>query len=68
MTLHGRTRQQRYSRQADWAYIQRCAEVAAVVGLPLVGNGDIMGHAEWQEHLAGGAVATCMIGRGALIK
>lgn len=30
LTLHGRTRQQRYSRQADWQYIERCAEVRAV--------------------------------------
>jgi tRNA-dihydrouridine synthase 3 len=27
LTLHGRTRQQRYSRQADWQYIEKCAEV-----------------------------------------
>lgn len=27
LTLHGRTRQQRYSRQADWQYIEKCAEL-----------------------------------------
>lgn len=68
VTLHGRTRQQRYSRQADWDYIQRCGRVAAGAGLPFVGNGDIMSPSEWGAHMAGGAVTTCMIGRGALIK
>lgn len=28
LTLHGRTRQQRYSRQADWQYIEQCADLA----------------------------------------
>lgn len=68
ITLHGRTRQQRYSRQADWDYIERCAGVAAGVGLPLVGNGDIMSYQDWAQHMAGGDVTTCMLGRGALIK
>lgn len=27
LTLHGRTRQQRYSKTADWNYIQQCASL-----------------------------------------
>ncbi len=66
VTLHGRTRQQRYSRQADWDYIAACA--AAAPGLQLVGNGDVFSHTHWAEHLERGGVATCMLARGALIK
>ncbi|GBF87291.1 tRNA-dihydrouridine synthase [Raphidocelis subcapitata] len=68
VTLHGRTRQQRYSREADWEYIERCGAAAAAAGIPLVGNGDILAPPDWDTHMASGAVATCMIGRGALIK
>ena len=67
-TLHGRTRAQRYSRLADWRYIRRCAAVAAPSGLPLVGNGDVFSFKDYERHMRGGTLATCMIGRGALIK
>lgn len=69
-TLHGRTRQQRYSRDADWKYIERCASVAARDGggLPLVGNGDVFGWRDYERHMRSGNLATCMIGRGALVK
>jgi tRNA-dihydrouridine synthase len=74
VTLHGRTRQQRYSRAADWDYIARCAAAAEGVGIPLIGNGDVMSWDDWAAHMGGGGggggagVAACMIGRGALIK
>lgn len=67
-TLHGRTRQQRYSRLADWRYIERCAAAAAPSGLPLVGNGDVFSWRDYERHMSSGRLATCMIGRGALIK
>lgn len=69
VTIHGRTRQQRYSKQADWAYVQQC--VAAAKGdLQVVGNGDVFSYTDWTEHLenSGSKLSTCMIGRGALIK
>ena len=69
-TLHGRTRQQRYSRMADWRYIERCARVASKQGggLPLIGNGDVFGYDDYERHMRSGNLATCMIGRGALVK
>ncbi|KAL6747924.1 hypothetical protein V8C86DRAFT_2894094 [Haematococcus lacustris] len=70
LTLHGRTRQQRYSRLADWDYIQKCAEVAQPSGLQLIGNGDVMSYTDWNAHVGNGQgpLAACMIARGALIK
>ncbi|CAM6111826.1 unnamed protein product [Calypogeia fissa] len=69
VTIHGRTRQQRYSKQADWAYVQQC--VAATKGeLQVIGNGDVFAYTDWTEHLenSGSKLSTCMIARGALIK
>src|SRR5438874_13439445 len=38
ITVHGRTRAQGYSGEADWDTI---AEVAAAVSIPVIGNGDL---------------------------
>lgn len=69
MTVHGRTRQQRYSKQADWDYISQCA-AQAPSSLQVIGNGDIFSYTDWNDHLAasGSRLATCMVARGALIK
>jgi tRNA-dihydrouridine synthase 3 len=64
VTLHGRSRLQRYSREADWNYIRQCAESSPA---PLIGNGDIYGPQQAAEAKAAG-VSTIMIARGALIK
>ncbi|GAX79261.1 hypothetical protein CEUSTIGMA_g6701.t1 [Chlamydomonas eustigma] len=68
LTLHGRTRQQRYSRQADWEYISKCGRESP--DLQLIGNGDVFSYEDWNAHLTASdsALSTCMIGRGALIK
>ncbi|GLI70988.1 hypothetical protein VaNZ11_016095 [Volvox africanus] len=70
VTLHGRTRQQRYSKLADWDYIHRCGESCAAAGLQLIGNGDVFSYLDWNQHMSdtGGHLASLMIGRGALIK
>ncbi|KAG2427489.1 hypothetical protein HXX76_012422 [Chlamydomonas incerta] len=70
VTLHGRTRQQRYSRLADWDYIAQVGSNCAAAGLQLVGNGDVFSYTDWNAHMgeAGGHLAALMIGRGALIK
>lgn len=65
VTLHGRTREQRYSRLADWEYIRKCADTDSV---QVIGNGDVL---SWQDHqraVEECGVATTYIARGALIK
>ncbi|KAM6104841.1 LOW QUALITY PROTEIN: tRNA-dihydrouridine(47) synthase [NAD(P)(+)]-like [Pterocles gutturalis] len=42
VTLHGRSREQRYTRSADWDYIAGCAKIASP--MPLFGNGDILSY------------------------
>jgi tRNA-dihydrouridine synthase 3 len=65
VTLHGRSRQQRYSRLADWEYIKNTANVSSV---PLIGNGDVFNFRDYEKNVEGTGVMTCMIARGALIK
>lgn len=65
LTVHGRSREQRYSRAADWDLIGR---VAAERGIPVVGNGDILTHYEAAERRRRSGVASVMLARGALIK
>ncbi|XP_028767996.1 tRNA-dihydrouridine(47) synthase [NAD(P)(+)]-like isoform X2 [Neltuma alba] len=68
VTIHGRSRQQRYSKLADWDYIYQCARKAPTT-LQVVGNGDIFSYVDWNNHKAEcSELATCMIARGALIK
>jgi tRNA-dihydrouridine synthase 3 len=65
ITIHGRTREQRYSRAADWDAVGR---VAAERSVPVIGNGDILTHYEARERMARTGVRSVMLGRGALIK
>ncbi|KAF9921816.1 tRNA-dihydrouridine(47) synthase [NAD(P)(+)]-like protein [Linnemannia zychae] len=72
-TLHGRSRQQRYTKLADWDYISQCAQTdRGIPGsddyMPIFGNGDILGPADYYSHLNEHKVDGCMIARGALIK
>lgn len=65
LTIHGRTREQRYSRAANW---QTIGEIASQISIPVVGNGDILTHFECRDRLAIAKIKSVMIGRGALIK
>jgi len=64
LTLHGRSRQQRYSKSADWGYISQCA---AACNVPLLGNGDVFCYEDVDAALKGG-VTSVMVARGALVK
>jgi tRNA-dihydrouridine synthase B len=63
LTVHGRTRAQGYSGEADWGVI---AAVAEAVQIPVVGNGDIasaeIALRRWQQT----AVSGLMVGRAAM--
>uniref|UniRef100_A0A3P9P901 tRNA-dihydrouridine(47) synthase [NAD(P)(+)] n=1 Tax=Poecilia reticulata TaxID=8081 RepID=A0A3P9P901_POERE len=65
VTLHGRSREQRYTKSADWDYISACAKLADPV--PLFGNGDILSYEDAVKAKETG-VSGIMIARGALIK
>ncbi|NXX50697.1 DUS3L synthase, partial [Tricholaema leucomelas] len=69
VTLHGRSREQRYTRSADWDYIAECARAASP--MPLFGNGDILSYEDANQAMQMG-VSGIMIARqvieGALIK
>lgn len=67
ITLHGRSREARYTKSADWEYIESCAQAAG--SCPIFGNGDILSYEDYmfRRQLAP-TVQGVMIGRGALIK
>ncbi|XP_065357878.1 tRNA-dihydrouridine(47) synthase [NAD(P)(+)]-like [Calliphora vicina] len=67
VTLHGRSREQRYTKNANWEYIEACA--AKVKHIPVIGNGDILSYEDYMEkRKIAPHVSSVMIGRGALIK
>ncbi|KAI0340341.1 zinc finger dihydrouridine synthase [Trametopsis cervina] len=75
LTLHGRTRQQRYSKLADWDYIKQCVEAVRtreeeedLSPVQIFGGGDCYSSQDYWEKLEYSGVDGIMIGRGALIK
>ncbi|XP_075992042.1 dihydrouridine synthase 3 [Anticarsia gemmatalis] len=67
ITVHGRSREARYTRSSDWEYIETCAKAAAPC--PVYGNGDILSYEDYVERRKlAPTVQGVMIGRGALIK
>ncbi len=63
ITVHGRTRSQMYTGNADWKII---TEIAGFAKVPVIGNGDIGGYGEALERLGTSGCAAVMIGRGAV--
>jgi len=63
LTIHGRTRAQGYSGEADWDVI---AAAADAVRIPVVGNGDITDAATALHRWAATPVSGLMIGRAAM--
>ena len=82
ITLHGRSRQQRYTKEADWSYVQDVANVVQdwnnkkednkelrdTQPTCFVGNGDVYTHEDWYNAVNIPGVDSVMVARGALIK
>jgi len=71
VTIHGRTAQQGYSKDANWELIQQAVAESREAGyghIPIVGNGDILTHFEARRRMEETGVHSVMVGRGALIK
>src|SRR5437868_11110737 len=63
LAVHGRTRAQGYSGEADWRVI---GEVAQAVRIPIIGNGDLFSPREVARRRAETKIAGAMIGRAAM--
>lgn len=63
ITVHGRTREQQYSGEADWDMI---AEVKRSVTIPVCGNGDIFAAEDALDKQKRSNTDSVMIGRGAM--
>lgn len=65
LTVHGRSKEQRYRNDANWDYIEKCATACKV---PLIGNGDIYSWEEAESHFARDSISSLMLARGAITK
>jgi tRNA-dihydrouridine synthase B len=63
VAVHGRTRAQAYTGEADWDVI---GEMVQAVDVPVIGNGDIADFATAKKRMDDTGCAGVMIGRGAL--
>ena len=65
LTIHGRTRSQMYTGNADWSLIGKLKS-DPLMQIPIIGNGDITSPEQAHEHFEKYGVDGIMIGRGAI--
>ncbi|MGE0143484.1 MAG: tRNA-dihydrouridine synthase family protein [Planctomycetota bacterium] len=65
LTIHPRTREQRYTKEADWTLVAKLVEQR---GIPVVGSGDVSTWHELVARKASSGCASVMLGRAALVK
>jgi tRNA-dihydrouridine synthase B len=63
IAVHGRTRAQGYSGEADWDVIDACSRT---VSIPVIGNGDIQSGMDVERRRNSTGVSGIMIGRAAM--
>ncbi|MBU2501764.1 tRNA dihydrouridine synthase DusB [bacterium] len=63
VTMHGRTRSQKFSGQADW---DRIADLVETLDIPVIGNGDVVDGASYRAMVEHTRCHGVMIGRGAI--
>jgi tRNA-dihydrouridine synthase B len=63
IAVHGRTRAQGYSGEADWDVIDACSRA---VSIPVIGNGDIQSGMDVEGRRKSTGVSGVMIGRAAM--
>jgi len=74
-SIHGRTRQQRYTKLAEWDYIKECVDTLRastedddLPTIPIFGGGDVYSAEQYWTNVEQTGVDGIMVGRGALIK
>ncbi len=61
VSVHGRTREQKYTGTADWKMI---SEVKRAIDIPLIANGDIMSTEDAEKAMRESGADGVMVGRG----
>ncbi|MBU0741461.1 tRNA dihydrouridine synthase DusB [bacterium] len=63
VTLHGRTRAQKYSGRANW---DRIADLVETLEIPVIGNGDVVDGESYADMVRQTRCHAVMVGRGAM--
>lgn len=70
LAVHGRSKEARYTKPANWDYIRKCASQSVDGKIPIFGTGDILSYKDYEDimNYEDNKISGCMIARGALIK